>query len=372
MKQYVEKKQWWPWLVLILLILTSMVVLLHNASWYRTPLGQVTQVKVLQTNRLTDQYNNDVKETTQSLSVKLLNTNQAGKTITVKNTSDAAMAIEQPFKVGNQIFLNRADHQTWTVQTMKRDTVWVPIMIAVLGILIISMGHAGRLTVIPLAVNVVLFIGTVSLDLHTTNGNILGLFMLFSVLASAITLGLVMGFRQRQTWVVFATVLTATALAMIIASIVFKMTNNHGLHFELMSFITQLPQPLFMAMTLVGVLGAVMDEATDMIATLFSLERERPNITIREIIQSGRHVGQEIFGALSNTLFLIFIAEQIPMAVLYLRNGNDWGFTYMMNMSLGLVQTLISAIGIVLTVPAGIMWVLLVRRFTRIKTEVPR
>ena len=44
----------------------------------------------------------------------------------------------------------------------------------------------------------------------------------------------------------------------------------------------------------------------------------------------------------------------------------------MMNMSLGLVQTLISAIGIVLTVPAGIMWVLLVRRFTRIKTEVPR
>ena len=152
MKQYVEKKQWWPWLVLILLILTSMVVLRHNASWYRTPLGQVTQVKVLQTNRLTDQYNNDVKETTQSLSVKLLNTNQAGKTITVKNTSDAAMAIEQPFKVGNQIFLNRADHQTWTVQTMKRDTVWVPIMIAVLGILIISMGHAGRLTVISLAV----------------------------------------------------------------------------------------------------------------------------------------------------------------------------------------------------------------------------
>ena len=93
MKQYVEKKQWWPWLVLILLILTSMVVLRHNASWYRTPLGQVTQVKVLQTNRLTDQYNNDVKETTQSLSVKLLNTNQAGKTITVKNTSDAARPI---------------------------------------------------------------------------------------------------------------------------------------------------------------------------------------------------------------------------------------------------------------------------------------
>ncbi len=61
------------------------------------------------------------------------------------------------------------------------------------------------------------------------------------------------------------------------------------------------------------------------------------------------------------------MAEQIPMAILYLRNGNNWGFTYMMNMSLGMIQTLISAIGIVLTVPAGIIWVLIVRKWQRRK-----
>ncbi|SUP58902.1 YibE/F-like protein [Weissella viridescens] len=36
-----------------------------------------------------------------------------------------------------------------------------------------------------------------------------------------------------------------------------------------MEFVTENPETLFMAMTLVGVLGAVMDEATDMTATLF-------------------------------------------------------------------------------------------------------
>lgn len=77
------------------------------------------------------------------------------------------------------------------------------------------------------------------------------------------------------------------------------------------------------------------------------------------MIDAGRHVGQEIFGALTNVLFLIFIAAQIPMAILFLRNGNNIGYTYDMNMALGMLQTLISAIGIVLTVPAGILWVII-------------
>jgi len=39
------------------------------------------------------------------------------------------------------------------------------------------------------------------------------------------------------------------------------------------------------------------------------------------------------------------------MAMLYLKNGNSWGYTFSMNMSMGVVQSLISGIGIVLAVP---------------------
>lgn len=356
-----------PWVILVFISLLSVIVLRHNATMYNTPIGEVTHVQTNKTGRSSDQFGNNVKTTTQRVTVKLLNTTHKGQVLTIVNTYDSAMAINQPVKPHNQIFLSRSDDATWQFKTLKRDTVWVPVMIFVLGILIISMGRAGRLTVLSLGINILLFIVTVTLDLVTDNGNIFWLFMIFSVIAAALTLGLVMGFKNRQMWVIFLTVLTATALALLISEIVFTVTKQNGLHFELMSYITQLPKPLFMAMTLVGVLGAVMDEATDMIATLFSVQKERPDMTIREIIATGRHVGQEIFGALSNTLFLIFMAEQIPMAILYLRNGNNWGFTYMMNMSLGMIQTLISAIGIVLTVPAGIIWVLIVRKWQRRK-----
>jgi len=36
---------------------------------------------------------------------------------------------------------------------------------------------------------------------------------------------------------------------------------------------------------------------------------------------------------LINVLFLIFMADTFSMTLLYLRNGNNWGYTFTMNMS---------------------------------------
>jgi len=364
------KKRVLAWCILVILVVAIFLGLRHNASWYHTPIGEVTATKVIQQQKSTDQFNNTVATQTQAVTVKLLNTADKGQVVHLKNTWDSSMAITQSVKKHDQIFLSQADNHVWQFRTLKRDTIWLPILVFVIGVLLIAMGHAGRLTVLSLAINVALFILTIYLDLVFTSQNIFWLFTGFSLVAAALTLGLVMGFKSQLMWVVYLTVITSTTLAMLVTLLVLDITNKNGIHFELMSYITQLPEPLFFTMTLVGVLGAVMDEATDMIATLFSLQVERPNMSVSEIIQTGRHVGQEIFGALSNTLFLIFIAEQIPMTILYLRNGNNWGFTYMMNLSLGMIQTLISAIGIVLTVPAGIMWVLLVRKWQQRKEGI--
>ncbi|QEA57810.1 YibE/F family protein [Weissella hellenica] len=353
-------------LVLLILMLTSFVVLRHNASWYQDSIGEVTSVKQVSSKTLQDQYGNKVTQHHQKVSVKLLNTQNKGKTVSFINSYDDAQAITQPLNKHDQIFLAKSE-KAWGFKNFKRDSFWIPILIMVMGLLIISMGKAGSFMILSLIINVILFIGTIYLNFVTKEANIFWLFILFSIVASMLTLIFVMGIKSRLTWTVLLTVITSTTAAMLIGLLVFNVTNGKGLHFELISFITQLPQPMFLSMTLVGVLGAVMDEATDMIATLFSLEREHPEIGIKELLITGRHVGQEIFGALSNTLFLIFIAEQIPMAILYLRNGNNWGFTYTMNLSLGMVQTLISAIGIVLTVPAGIFWVWILHKWRQKK-----
>lgn len=65
---------------------------------------------------------------------------------------------------------------------------------------------------------------------------------------------------------------------------------------------------------------------------------------------SGRTLGQEIMGPLINVLVLIFMAEALPMTILYLRDNNTLVYTFEFALSLGVIQSLISAVGIVLTV----------------------
>lgn len=350
-------------LILIAITLGSYVFLNHNMRMYQQPIATVVAVKHDQQSKVSDQFDNQVTQHEQIIQAKLDNGKNRGSIVQLMNSADSAQGISQVLHVNDKIFLQKGDDGIWQFSTMKRDQFWIPLLVLVLGILLILMGKTGRLTAISLLVNVLLFTFTIYLDLQLPNGNIFWLFIGFAIVASIFTLGLVLGIRTKLMWAVTVTVLSTTLLAMLITNIVFTLTNNNGLHLELMEYITQLPKPLFYAMTLVGILGAVMDEATDMIATLFALMEENPHISLRALVEAGRRVGQEIFGALTNVLFLIFIAEQIPMVILYLHNGNTWSFTYMQNLSLGMIQTLISAIAIVLTVPVGIFWVVLLKKF---------
>lgn len=96
-----------------------------------------------------------------------------------------------------------------------------------------------------------------------------------------------------------------------------------------------------------------MDESTDIISSLSEIIYHNPKITGKQLWQSGRAIGQEIMGPLINVLFLIFMADALPMTILYLRNNNAIAYTFEYTLSLGVLQSLISAIGIVLTVPTA-------------------
>lgn len=79
-----------------------------------------------------------------------------------------------------------------------------------------------------------------------------------------------------------------------------------------------------------------MDESSDIVATLFELKRIDPTVTRLQLFMSGRSVGKSIMGPLVNVLFLIFMADTFTNSLLYLKNGNSWGYTFSMNMSLGM------------------------------------
>ncbi|KRK40178.1 multitransmembrane protein [Loigolactobacillus bifermentans DSM 20003] len=347
-------KQWWQrwWLTLVVIIGGGFVVfgVAHNARLYHTPVAVVTQVKQLQTTKEKDQFNNQDRATTQRVTLRLLNGKRQGKTLHATNTYSQSNAYDQPYHTGQQVLLN-LHGKSAAIQGLKRDTSIVLLLWLALSLLVLTMHWTGLIAFLSVVMNLVLFLLAIKLDLLWHSNHFLVIFSVLTVIFATLTLWLVLGWG-RQMGITLATTLSGTLVAILISLLVLQLTNHRGLYFESVQYVTQVaPRPLFIAETILGSLGAVMDESTDIVATLFQLKTEQPNITTGQLFKSGRKVGQAIMGPLINVLFLIFVADTFPLAVLFLRNGNSWHYTFSMNMSLGVTQSLISGIGIVLAVP---------------------
>lgn len=340
--------------ILLLTGVTALVFTTHNQRFYRRPIAQVEQVKAGSVQRTSDQFKNIDHEHQQTLTVRLLNTGHKGRRFKVSNTYSDSQPMDQRFRPGNQIFLSQLKEHagTWSanIAGYKRDSVIVFLVWLVCLMLLLMMGQSGALALASVIVNALLFLLAIELDLKNNGQHVLAIFGVLAVIFTLVSLLLILGPTKKMLATFFATVV-GTFAALGVSLLVFALTHERGIYYESMQYVTQVPRPLFVAETLLGSLGAVMDESSDIVATLFELKQLNPNVKRRDLFLSGRSVGKSIMGPLINVLFLIFMADTFTSSLLYIKNGNSWGYTFAMNMSLGTVQSLVSGIGIVLAIP---------------------
>lgn len=355
MKERIQR-HWGLYLTLVVIILGLVGVGLTrvNAGLYQQTVAQVTHVTAESHSATTDEFQNKDINYNQLVTVKILNQRHRGQTFRIKNSYTKSGAMDQAYRVGDQVFVRIPASQSSaiTIQGLKRDTALAFVVWLAVALLLLIMRFSGLMAFVSVALNAVLFYAAIQIDLATNGGHVYTLFGVLAVIFAALTLWLVLGWG-RQMWVTFGATMAGTGLAVIISLIVFAVTHERGVTYESMQYVTQVPRPLFLVETILGSLGAVMDESTDIVASLFQLKTERPDIQPRQVFKSGLQIGHSIMGPLINVLFLIFMADTFAMTLLYLRNGNNWGYTFTMNMSLGMVQSLISGIGIVLAIPVA-------------------
>ena len=323
-------------------------------AFYQRPLAKVEQVHNEKAVKQTDEFKNVDWQTKQHLRIKMLNGKYRGQVLTVTNTYSYSGAMDQKYRVGNEIFLTRVHEKNGelhaTIAGYKRDTVIVFLVWLVILLLLLMMRRQGSLALLSVIVNTILFMLAIELDLKMQAAHVLLIFGVLALIFTVVSLVMILGFTRRMLATLGATIF-GTLAAMLISLLVFNLTQERGIYYESMQYVTQVPRPLFLAETLLGSLGAVMDESSDIVATIFELKQLDPAVTKRQLFLAGRSVGQSIMGPLVNVLFLIFMADTFTSSLLYLKNGNSWGYTFSMNMCLGTVQSLISGIGIVLAIP---------------------
>lgn len=355
MKQRIKQRGGlWLTIIIVVVGLIGVGLTRFNAGFYRQTVAQVTNVTASSRTKTTDEFENKDVDAVQTVTVHILNHKHQGQTYRIKNSYTQSGAMDQAYRRGDQVFVripaNR--HSAVTIQGLKRDTALAFVVWIAFALLLLIMRFSGFMAFLSVALNAALFYAAIQIDLATNGGHVYTLFGILAVIFAALTLWLVLGWG-RQMWVTFGATLAGTGLAVVISLTVFAVTHERGVTYESMQYVTQVPRPLFLVETILGSLGAVMDESTDIVASLFQLKTERPDIEPNQIFKSGLQIGHSIMGPLINVLFLIFMADTFAMTLLYLRNGNNWGYTFTMNMSLGMVQSLISGIGIVLAIPVA-------------------
>ncbi|ANZ57530.1 hypothetical protein BGL34_04890 [Fructilactobacillus lindneri] len=344
----------WLTILLTLLIGIGAMVFTHfDAPFYHQTVAQVQKVHNYGRTKVTDEFHNQDFQENQTVTLKILNGKDRGKIMKSKNQFSGAGATDMQYHAGQQVFVHlgnkKSNKSSILINGFKRDTVVVFLVWLTISLLLLILKFRGSMALLSLVINALLFFAAVEIDVGT-NFNPFILFSILAVIFTFVTAALIFGW-SKETLVAIASTICGTAAAILIAYLVMSATHQRGMNFEMMDYVTQQRLPLFFAGSMIGSLGAIMDLSADITSSLFAVYREEPELTFWQLFKNARKIGRSIMGPLINVLFLIFVAGTFPMMVLFMRNGNNWGYSYSMIMTLGIVQSLISGIGIALTVP---------------------
>lgn len=106
------------------------------------------------------------------------------------------------------------------------------------------------------------------------------------------------------------------------------------------------------SMIIIGVLGALMDSAVAVSSAVYEVYGHNPQLTVKELFQSGINVGKDILTTTLNTLYFAYIGEAL-LLLLYLR-AYKYSLVSVLNSKAFLQEftcIMISAIGCVLVIP---------------------
>ena len=295
-----------------------------------------------------DVYGNEDQTREQTLHLKILSGKYQGKTFIEKNIYYPSQLVTQKYRAGQRVFVHFKKGNL-TLVNPKRDWVLVLVLTITIFLMILMAGKHTIALLVSMALSWIIFYAVILLDVKLNGTQIILLFGLADVVFSFISLLIVQGFNKKMLATWLATLL-GVFVSFALCYIIMKLTGESEMKYETGDYATQDPRGIFLAQSMLGILGAVMDEATDIVSSLYELVQTKKDITVKQLVQSGRTMGQEIMGPLINVLVLIFIAEELPMLILYLRDNNTLGSAFGFTLSLGATQSVISAIGIVLTV----------------------
>ncbi|MGK9044840.1 YibE/F family protein [Mammaliicoccus vitulinus] len=341
-------------MIFFILIIGAYIFTQYNAQFYKTPIGQITDITNKTTEQTVDQNKNKDTLHKEQIELKVLNGKHKGDNIQISHKYTDSLTDSEKYHKNDQVLLSyKGKEDTAIIKGLKRDGS-VILMTGLFLLTLLLVGRkSGLYSIISLIINVTVLLFMIDYFMKYNNHHFFVLMTATVIFSTIVSLLLVSGFKRR-TFVAIISTLLGTFLSIGISQLVMMLTNSDGIKYETMSFLTIQPTQIFLASVLIGSLGAVMDVAITLTSSLYEIKAQYPSISLKQLRQSGINIGKDIMGTMTNILFFAYLSGSIPMVILYFKNSNTVTYTLSMNWSLEITRALMGGIGIVITIPITI------------------
>ena len=182
--------------------------------------------------------------------------------------------------------------------------------------------------------------------------------VLVVIFVTIVSIYLICGYNKKGICAIAGTIL-GVLIAGIFATVFGKITRITGYNIEDIETMVYVSQNsklqiggVFFSGILIASLGAVMDVAVSISATIEEIHNKRPELTAKELFKSGIHVGKDMMGTMSNTLILAFTGGAInTMILIYAYMMPYLQIINMYSIGIEVIKGISGTLGIILTVP---------------------
>jgi uncharacterized membrane protein len=242
------------------------------------------------------------------------------------------------------------------LQDFARDT-YLHLLVGLFVLVLLLVGRRKGLTTVFTIAITVYAIFFILLPLLLTGYSPIGMTILVASGITLVTMLFVGGLHWKSAAAFIGTVggvLVAGLLSLLVGSAV-RLTGFSSEEAQMLLYMDGAPldvRGLLFAGIIISSLGAVMDVAMSIAATMHELYRANPRICFRELFRSVMNVGHDVMGTMANTLILAYVGSTLPLLLMFMGYRMPW--VSIVNSDLiatEVVRALAGSIGLVATIP---------------------
>ena len=342
-------------LILLIFSLVSVIFVWNDYYIYKTPILRITDVQ----NTLQKDSSSREEYYEQKITGIIKNGKYKGNTYTTDNIYSYSGVDNDQYRQNMELLVNisKDGKHISKIIDIKRDKYIVFLLVFFIDLLLLITFEKGLKILLSLLVNVVIsMIAIFTFKNNYDSLNMLLLYIGISVLFIVSSLFISNG-KHKKT---LAAIISSILALFISFSLAFVLVKIYGKSIELwtMDYIDMVfdYENFFYVSILLCGLGAIMDIAITISASLSELIDKKPKIRRSELIESGKEISKDIVGTMVNVMLYTCYAPIIPMVFLAVKNRMPLLAAFNNYGSLDLIIILCSCISIVLAIPIS-LWV---------------